>query len=75
MKTLWNFSDDNMVGKGGFGKVYRGKLRCSDVAVKVLSNVSASQRKFFPLMIYYTLPLLHTSRRVFNCCGQKVLPN
>lgn len=32
--------NDNLVGKGGFGTVFRGVLRCTDVAVKILSQVS-----------------------------------
>lgn len=35
-----NFSADDLIGEGGFGKVYRGRLRYLDVAVKVLSDVS-----------------------------------
>ena len=34
------FSDDQLVGEGGFGRVYRGRLRYSSVAVKVLSDLS-----------------------------------
>ena len=34
-----NFSKDQLVGKGGFGQVYRGRLRHSDVAIKVLNDV------------------------------------
>ena len=37
-----NFSSSNVIGKGGFGQVYRGRLRCADVAVKVLSKVCLS---------------------------------
>lgn len=34
-----DYNSDAVVGEGGFGKVYRGRLRYSDVAVKVLSDV------------------------------------
>ena len=34
-----NYSSDKLIGEGGFGRVYRARLRYSDVAVKVLSNV------------------------------------
>ena len=40
IKTVTNdFSSDKIVGHGGFGKVYRGVFRHTDVAVKVLSEV------------------------------------
>jgi serine/threonine protein kinase len=32
------FADEKLVGKGGFGRVFRGRLRHSDVAVKVLNT-------------------------------------
>ena len=38
-----NFSNDKLVGKGGFGRVYRGKLRHIDVAIKVPNTVSYGQ--------------------------------
>jgi hypothetical protein len=34
-----NFSQDRIVGKGGFGVVYRARLRMCDVAVKHLTEV------------------------------------
>lgn len=38
-KVTNEFSNDHLIGKGGFGRVYRGKLRHADVAVKVLNTV------------------------------------
>ena len=35
-----NFVEKKLVGKGGFGRVFRGRLRHSDVAIKVLNTVS-----------------------------------
>ena len=35
-----SFNCDNVIGEGGFGKVYRGVLRFTTVAVKVLTEVS-----------------------------------
>ena len=35
-----NFEEEKQVGKGGFGHVFRGRLRHSDVAIKVLNTVS-----------------------------------
>ena len=37
-----NYSPDKVIGEGGFGKVYKARLRYSDVAIKVLSNVRDS---------------------------------
>ena len=35
-----SFSEENIIGEGGYGKVYRGELRFTLVAVKVLNEVS-----------------------------------
>ena len=34
-----NFSQERIVGKGGFGVVYRARLRMCDIAVKQLTEV------------------------------------
>lgn len=34
-KATCSFSDDNFIGKGGFGRVYRGTLRSGEVYSKV----------------------------------------
>lgn len=39
MKATGDFAEANVIGKGGFGKVFRGTLRHVNVAIKVLSEV------------------------------------
>ena len=36
-----DFSSRNTIGEGGFGKVFRGRVYHCDVAIKLLSDVSA----------------------------------
>jgi hypothetical protein len=36
------FSDDHLIGEGGFGRVFKAELRFTTVAVKVLNEVSIS---------------------------------
>ena len=38
------FTSKNLIGKGGFGTVFRGQLRKCDVAVKILNEVNNSVR-------------------------------
>ena len=34
-----DFAQSSLIGKGGFGSVYRGSLRACAVAIKVLTEV------------------------------------
>ncbi len=45
-KATGDFAPTSLVGIGGFGKVYRCTLRFSDVAIKVLSDVSVMPSVF-----------------------------
>ncbi|KAK4803911.1 hypothetical protein SAY86_003728 [Trapa natans] len=48
LKATSNFSDDNIIGKGGFGTVYRGKLPDGrEVAVKLLQREGSDGEKEF----------------------------
>ena len=49
-----NFSEDNLIGKGGFGVAYRGSLRLCDVAVKWLTDVSYDTSLHCNMTLYYT---------------------
>ncbi|EYU36355.1 hypothetical protein MIMGU_mgv1a000660mg [Erythranthe guttata] len=42
-----NFSDENLIGHGSFGLVYRGVVQGVTMAVKVLNNAVAKPRKTF----------------------------
>ena len=53
-KVTNNFSKEKMIGKGGFGRVFRGKLRHSDVAVKVLSTVSETRAYFLTAICVFS---------------------
>lgn len=45
-----NFADK--IGEGGFGQVFKGYFRCTHVAIKLLTTVSAtSVLKYIPIML------------------------
>ncbi|KAE8790733.1 Cysteine-rich receptor-like protein kinase 15 [Hordeum vulgare] len=66
-----NFSDKNIVGKGGFGTVYKGQLRQDqlDIAVKRLSPSSVQGFREFMNEIKLIASLQHKNlARLFGCC-------
>ncbi|XP_074269985.1 G-type lectin S-receptor-like serine/threonine-protein kinase At1g11300 isoform X1 [Silene latifolia] len=65
-----NFDDDNKLGRGGFGTVYKGKLEDGeDVAVKRLSKVSGQGLKEFMTEVLVISKLQHRNLvRLLGCC-------
>ncbi|KAI4376817.1 hypothetical protein MLD38_014533 [Melastoma candidum] len=45
LEATGGFSSDNLVGKGGYAEVYRGRLGGEEIAVKRLSKASTDERK------------------------------
>ncbi|KAJ7979639.1 Cysteine-rich RLK (Receptor-like kinase) protein [Quillaja saponaria] len=57
-----NFSDENKIGEGGFGTVYKGKLRKGqDIAVKRLSKTSNQGLEEFKNEVTLTARLQHVN--------------
>ncbi|EEC78086.1 hypothetical protein OsI_17565 [Oryza sativa Indica Group] len=65
-----NFSDSNMLGKGGFGKVYKGKLEGGkEVAVKRLGTGSTQGVEHFTNEVVLIAKLQHKNLvRLLGCC-------
>ncbi|KAF3451601.1 hypothetical protein FNV43_RR07696 [Rhamnella rubrinervis] len=65
-----NFSPDNLLGKGGFGPVYRGKLENeSEVAVKRLSRASGQGLVEFTNEVVVISELQHRNLvSLLGCC-------
>ncbi|CAN6452138.1 unnamed protein product [Victoria cruziana] len=72
------FSDENKLGEGGFGPVYKGKLPDGmEVAVKRLASASGQGVKEFKNEVKLIAKLQHTNLvRLIGCClekGEKLL--
>ncbi|WVZ87304.1 hypothetical protein U9M48_033961 [Paspalum notatum var. saurae] len=69
-----NFSDSNMLGKGGFGKVYKGLLNgIKEVAVKRLSKGSGQGTEEFRNEVVLIAKLQHKNLvKLLGCCIHEV---
>ncbi|XP_027354544.1 receptor-like serine/threonine-protein kinase SD1-8 [Abrus precatorius] len=65
-----NFSEDNKLGQGGFGSVYRGRLiEGQEIAVKRLSRNSGQGVEEFKNEVKLIVKLQHRNLvRLFGCC-------
>ncbi|WVZ87301.1 hypothetical protein U9M48_033958, partial [Paspalum notatum var. saurae] len=65
-----NFSDSNIIGQGGFGKVYKGILEgTKEVAVKRLSKGSGQGTEEFRNEVVLIAKLQHKNLvKLFGCC-------
>ncbi|XP_062226864.1 G-type lectin S-receptor-like serine/threonine-protein kinase At4g27290 [Phragmites australis] len=65
-----NFSDSNMLGKGGFGKVYKGMLEgTKEVAIKRLSKGSGQGTEEFRNEVVLIAKLQHKNLvKLLGCC-------
>ncbi|KAH9651433.1 G-type lectin S-receptor-like serine/threonine-protein kinase [Citrus sinensis] len=76
-KATDNFSEENKLGEGGFGPVYKGKLlNGEEVAVKRLSSKSGQGLEEFKNEMMLIAKLQHRNLvRLFGCCieqGEKI---
>ncbi|TVU38650.1 hypothetical protein EJB05_12034, partial [Eragrostis curvula] len=67
-----NFSDDNKLGQGGFGPVYKGELPDGiEIGIKRLSSCSVQGLMEFKTEIQLIAKLQHTNLvRLMGCCIQ-----
>ncbi|XP_052110935.1 receptor-like serine/threonine-protein kinase SD1-8 isoform X6 [Arachis duranensis] len=68
-----NFSQDNKLGEGGFGRVYRGRLiEGQEIAVKRLSKKSGQGNEEFKNEVKLIVKLQHQNLvRLLGCCIEK----
>ncbi|KAL1336079.1 hypothetical protein HN51_030479 [Arachis hypogaea] len=68
-----NFSEENKLGEGGFGSVYRGRLvEGLEIAVKRLSKSSGQGNEEFKNEVKSMAKLQHRNLvRLFGCCIEK----
>ena len=50
-KATDSFAENTIVGRGGFGVVFEGKIRCCSVAIKKLTEVSNVQNLIRAIVI------------------------
>nr|GMC53786.1 G-type lectin S-receptor-like serine/threonine-protein kinase At4g27290 [Ipomoea batatas] len=67
-----NFSSDNLIGKGGFGHVYKGKLFVgTEIAVKKLSENSHQGAQEWENEVIIIAKLQHRNLvRLLGCCAE-----
>lgn len=74
-----NFNPENKLGEGGYGVVYKGKLRSDgrDIAVKQLSLTSKQGKREFIAEIETISTVLHRNLvKLYGCCiegGKRLL--